>query len=348
MNPVVVVGGYGTFGALVCRELAARGVALTIAGRDLAKAEGFARQLGSGHDGVAIDLRMPDSFRQVLQGRRVAVNCAGPFSLCDTKFLKACLSCGCHYADIADDRSYANLVCKSGPRFVAAGLAAVWGCSSLPGISGALAQQIRDRLNQRPKRVRVTLFIGNNNPKGRAAVASLVQGLGRPIAAPQGMLRAGGGREFVSLPPPFGRRLVFNFDSPDYDLLDVPIITVKVGFELGLCTLGLSLLAHSGLRFGRRVSDLLANAGNWLKGIGCSGGAVLVEAFFLNGENQRAAVVSPNDGQRMAALPCALVVKALLDGTSFRGAGTAYELLGADRLLNEMAAAGFDVWPQSA
>jgi hypothetical protein len=344
MNPVVVVGGYGTFGALVCRELAARGVALTIAGRDLAKAEAFARQLGSGNDGIALDLRRPDSFRAVLKGRRVAVNCAGPFSLCDTKFLEACLSCSCHYADIADDRAYANLVRQSGVRFAAAGLAAVWGCSSLPGISGALAHQICGREKQRPKIVRATLFIGNNNPKGRAAVASLVQDLGRPIAAPQGMLRAGWDREFVSLPPPFGRRRVFNFDSPDYDLLDVPIITVKVGFELGLCTLGLSLLAHSGWRFGRRVSDLLATAGNWLKGIGCSGGAVLVEAFFPYGEIQRAAVVAPTDGQRMAALPCALVVKALLDGTSFRGAGTAYELLGADRLLNEMAAAGFAVW----
>ena len=44
-----------------------------------------------------------------------------------------------------------------------------------------------------PLRARATLFIGNDNVKGGAAVASLLRQLGRPIAAPQGTLRAGGG-----------------------------------------------------------------------------------------------------------------------------------------------------------
>src|SRR5437764_796194 len=69
-----------------------------------------------------------------------------------------------------------------------------------------------------PARVRVTLLIGNNNPKGRAAIRSLVLGLGKPVQAPQGMLRGFRGREVVPLPEPFGRRAVFNFDSPEYDL----------------------------------------------------------------------------------------------------------------------------------
>src|SRR5262249_30875359 len=156
------------------------------------------------------------SFRELLAGRAVAVNCAGPFGDFDPTFLEACLERGCHYADIADDRRYAAMVRRYGPRFAAAGLTAAWGCSSLPAVSGALAAHLRGKINRPPRKLRVTLFIGNDNPKGVAAVASLVTGLGRPIAAPQGVLRAGHGWEVVPLPPPFGRRSVFNFDCADY------------------------------------------------------------------------------------------------------------------------------------
>ncbi|MFL5339667.1 MAG: saccharopine dehydrogenase NADP-binding domain-containing protein [Gemmataceae bacterium] len=343
MNPVVVVGGYGTFGALVCRELAARGVSLTVAGRDRGRADTFAASLGYGHNGAVVDLTKPESFQALLTGRTVAVNCAGPFADFDPTFLEGCLASGCHYADITDDRRYAATVRRYGPRFAARGLTVAWGCSSLPGISGALAQHIRHRVAEPPRKLRVTLFIGNDNPKGGAAVASLVLGLGRPIRAPQGTLRGGWGREIVPLPPPFGRRLVFNFDSPDYDVLDAPAVTVKVGFELGLCTLGLSMLGQSGWRFGRHTAAFFARAGNRLKDWGCSGGAVMVEAFFAHRAPMRAAVATPTEGQRMAALPCALATLALLDGVRKPGAYTAYELLGAERLLNDLEAAGFTI-----
>src|SRR5262249_42091532 len=206
-----------------------------------------------GHEAAVVDLNKFESLAAILTGRTIAVNCAGPFADFDPALLESCLKSGCHYVDIADDRRYAAMVRRYGRRFADAGLTAVWGCSSLPAISGALAQHIRSRVAQSLRRLRGSLFIGNDNPKGTAAVASLVEGLGRPIAAPQGTIRDGWGREIVPLPAPFGRRLVFNFDSPDYDLLNAPSITVKVGFELGLCTLGLSIMAQSGWRFGRRT-----------------------------------------------------------------------------------------------
>src|SRR5439155_1483536 len=121
MRPVLVFGGYGTFGAHVCRELARRGVPVTVAGRDPAKAE-------------------------------------------------------------------------------------------------ALALQAREGTVAPVARVRVTLFIGNQNPKGEAAVRSLLAGLGRPIRTAEGTVRGFRDREVVALPAPFGRRGVFNFEAPEYDL----------------------------------------------------------------------------------------------------------------------------------
>jgi hypothetical protein len=60
----VVFGGYGTFGALVARELARLGVTVTVAGRDRRRAEALARELGPGHAGAAADVSRRESCRQ--------------------------------------------------------------------------------------------------------------------------------------------------------------------------------------------------------------------------------------------------------------------------------------------
>jgi hypothetical protein len=345
---VLVFGGYGVFGSQVARALSAWGTPLTIAGRDRQQAEAFARQLGGDCLAAAADITGPDACRAILQGHAVAVNCAGPFHHLDAALLEACLQAGCHYADITDDRGYAALVRSFGARFVQRNLVAVFGCSSLPGISGTLALHAQEGETAPVERVRVTLFIGNKNPKGHAAVRSLLAIVGRPIAAPQGALFGFRNRAVVALPPPFGRRGVFTFESPEYDLftslLGARAVAVHVGFELRLATYTIALLARLGSGYGPVVARLLELPGRALGWLGCSGGAVMSELFFSDGSVRRAALVGRRDGQRMAALPCALVSHALSRGeVSVRGAVTAYEFLGARFLLEKLVEAGFEL-----
>jgi hypothetical protein len=348
MSGAVIFGGYGTFGSHVSRELARLGVPVVVAGRDLARAESFARTLGGPHRACAVDVTQPDSCLAALQGQAVAVNCAGPFNGFDATLLDACLQAGCHYADITDDRGYAALVRSYGERFRRRGRTAVYGCSSLPAISGALGLAAQEGATAVPERVRVTLFIGNNNPKGQAAIRSLVGSLGKPIAAPQGTVRGFRDREVVSLPEPFGQRAVFNFESPEYDLfpdlLGTHFVSVKVGFELRSATYACALLAAMGSNYGHRTAKLLEYMGRPLRRIGSSGGVVMTELFYADQATRRAALAARNEGQRMAALPCAFVVQSLCGSiSSARGAYTAYEFLGPTPLLERLAAAGFEL-----
>jgi len=225
---------------------------------------------------------------------------------------------------------------------------AVFGCSSLPGISGALALRAQEGTTARVERVRVTLLVGNNNPKGQSAVRSLLAGLGTPIAAPQGKLFGFRDRELVPLPPPFGRRAVFNFDSPEYDLfpslLGARAVSVKVGLELQPATYTFALLARLGSGYRSVTARLLELPGRALGWLGCSGGAVMSELFLSDGSVRRAALVGHHDGQRMAALPCALAARALSESdVPIRGAITAYEFLGARPLLEKLVEAGFEL-----
>ena len=348
MATAVVFGGYGTFGSIVAQELADQGICVTIAGRDQARAETFAKSLGRVHRGLAADVTNPSSCREVLEGQNVAANCAGPFSSFADTLLQACQDTGCHYVDIADDRNFTQLVRSKGELFRQKKLAAVHGCSSLPAISGALALTTLSEATATPERARVTLFIGNNNPKGRAAIAWLVEGLGKAIRAPQGIVKGFRDREVVSLPPPFGRRSVFNLESPEYDLfpplLGVQAVTVKVGFEFRPANYLFAMLALLDAKFGKATAHFFTWLGNRTPRFGSSGGAVMVELFFHDGSARRATMLAREHGQRMAALPCALVARSLCMKPVTRfGAMTAFEFLGAHALLNALTQHGFEL-----
>lgn len=316
---VVVFGGYGIFGGHVARELAKRGVPLTIAGRHADKARRFAKSLGPSADSLVADVMDRASCLAALRGKAIAVNCSGPFSD-RSPLLDACLETGCHSVDIADDRAYAAFVRGHSDRFAAKGLLAAYGCSSLPGISEALALTAAEEMKAAPHQIRVVLSIGNKNPKGAAAIASALTNM-----------KSG------------------NFQSPEHDLFPARFpglqdVTVEIAFELGPVNALFSLLTRVPPRFGRKLAAFLKTVSRPLNHFGSSGGAVRVELYFPDGAAKKLVLLAKTGGQRMAALPCVYVVESLLSGKPPKpGAATASGVLGAAALLDRLRNDGCDV-----
>lgn len=341
---VLVLGGYGVFGSIVSRELAARGHTVTVAGRDGARAHALAARLVNAR-AAALDQRDAAALRSALDHHDALASCAGPFTAETTRaVVSACLDAGCHYADIADERDSLRVVGEHGPRFAERGLAALRGCSSLPGLSAALALLAAGGAGAPPQRARVTLFIGNDNAKGAAAIASLLRQAGRPIAAPQGTLRAGEGCVRVPLPPPIGPRTACDLDGPEHDVLPELIgaqhVEAKVAFELGFASRAMALLGR--IAKGERTARWLSRIGGLTRAFGTSAGAVMAELWWPDGRARGAALVAARDGQRMAALPCVLALDALARGAAGgRGALLPHELLGPQPLLAALQAEGF-------
>jgi uncharacterized protein YbjT (DUF2867 family) len=77
----LVLGGYGNFGARICRALANDPhIDLLVGGRDLGQARKLAAQLGGSAQGVALDMRAPgfaDRLRSL--GIELVIHTAGPF-----------------------------------------------------------------------------------------------------------------------------------------------------------------------------------------------------------------------------------------------------------------------------
>lgn len=99
LGRALVIGGYGTFGIHVSRELADRGVTVTVAGRNVRKAEAAAAGLGDHHMSARIDVARSDALQQFVQQLDVVVLCAGPFSQIGSHCRQACLQAGRHYVE---------------------------------------------------------------------------------------------------------------------------------------------------------------------------------------------------------------------------------------------------------
>jgi hypothetical protein len=347
VSVIAVFGGYGTFGARVSRELAKRGHHVIVAGRDSRRAETLARALGPEHRGVGADVREVAACRQAIRGARVAVVCAGPFSTLGTSAARAALAEGAHYVDISDDRAYIRALRDLDAEFSRAKLCAAFGCSSLPAVSSALALSLVSA-SDRPSRARVTLYIGAANPKGEASVRAMVERLGRTVRTAEGTLPGFGDPRTIPLPPPFGPRTAYTFDGPEHDLfpalLGVSAVDVRVGFELPLASAGFALLARTGAHWGRRTASLLARLATLAPPIGTSGGAVMVELEWSDGRHAARTLVAEESGQRMAALPCALVAHALASGPpSAVGVRPPTDVVASTALLSALETAGMRI-----
>jgi NAD(P)-dependent dehydrogenase (short-subunit alcohol dehydrogenase family) len=354
---VVIFGGYGVFGGRVARELAARGVPVRIVGRSRERAIAEAAKLGAGHDGAAADLNDRDECLAAIGDASVVVNCAGPFTSFSPALVELCLEATKSYVDIAEGRAHARGIAGLNERFAARQLTAAYGCSSLPTVSIALAiagasgfNGLAPQLSDPIAGARCTLFIGHDNPKGSSAVASAAAQVGRPIETTGGT-RGGFRRpERVELPSPIGKRRVYDFCSPEYDLLPGAVglaadgdVSVKVGFEFWAVNRLFAAAALLAPAMGRRVLPKLAAMSPATRKLGTSVGAIMSELRGAGGEKRSVVALAHSDGQRLAALPAAYAVERLLRNGPAAGVWPGYAVIGPMELLRRLFADGVSI-----
>ena len=100
-TPWMIYGANGYTGEKIAREAVARGLRPTLAGRTLAKIAPLAHELGL--PSLAFDLSDPAVLATHLQGMKLVLLTAGPFSATSAKVVEACLASGANYLDITGE-----------------------------------------------------------------------------------------------------------------------------------------------------------------------------------------------------------------------------------------------------
>lgn len=253
---VLVLGGYGNFGAVISEKLAAiESVEVVVAGRDARKARSHAQHIGAQSAAIDTgDAALTDRFLELKPD--LVISTAGPFQGQDYRVPEAAIAAGAHYIDIADARGYVCGITALDAAARSQNLLVVSGASSVP----ALAAAVVDRYLPEFGELRAINYGISSSEKipGLATVSAVLGYCGKPFRQwREGEWRTVYGWQDLSshvFGAPLGRRWLANCDIPDLELFPVRYPSVRsVRFQAGL---GLRLT-----QFGTWLLSWLARAG---------------------------------------------------------------------------------------
>jgi Saccharopine dehydrogenase NADP binding domain len=317
---VVVIGGYGNFGARVCRALSGT-MEVVAAGRhpdarrgDLAEPKlQHARLDHSARDFPAALARLAPEL---------VIHCAGPFQSQDYRVALAALAAGAHYLDLADGRQFVTRF----PYYVhpaarEAQRVAISGASSVPALSSAVIDSHSARLSQ-IEEIQIAIAPGQRAAPGEATVAAVLGYAGRRFKWRSGgaWRDAWGWQElkrmrFYGL----GARWAAACDVPDLELFPkrypgVRTIEFRASLESGSqqCALWLTALARRrGMSLPiERWARPLARIASWMDTFGGELGGMLVSLTGrrLDGSRARIEWHLTADAQHGPEIPCMAAV----------------------------------------
>jgi hypothetical protein len=329
---IVVLGGYGNFGARICHALAARGDAEVIAaGRD-PDGDRSAARLKATIGRARIDLAARN-FAGALHdlSPAIVVHCAGPFQGQGYHVAQAAVAAGAHYIDLADGRDFvANFAERMHAPARAAGVLAVSGGSTLPALSSAVIDSVARRL-VRINEIRTVIAPGQRGPRGAATLAGFASYAGKPFKWLSGgaWVDAYGWQELQRIRiDGLSARWAAACDVPDLALLParfpgVETVEFRAALELGIQHFGLwcaAALRRRGVTvpLERWVLALsrLATALNWL---GSDRGGMLVSIIGTREDGSRACVeweltADSNHGPEIPCMAAILLAQKLARG----------------------------------
>ena len=291
MHTVLVLGGYGFFGARIAEGLVGNSnVRLLVAGRDLARAQSEARALRLPDDhAVRLDASSPDlpeALRSL--GVNTVIHTAGPFQGQDYKVASDAIKANSNYIDLADGRRFVSGIDALDDAARGSGVLVASGASSVPALSSAVVDRYAPAFG-RLESIRLGIGSGARAP-GLATVRGVFGYCGKPISRLENgaWTNTHGWLDLIryEFPQPVGRRLLGSCDVPDLELFPkrygaVRTVTFHGGFASNFGHLFVWMMA-SLVRAGviptmaplARPLNLLSR---WLEPIVSDKGAMFVE-----------------------------------------------------------------------
>ncbi|NYT43154.1 DUF4166 domain-containing protein [Sphingomonas sp. R-74633] len=344
MSRILIIGGYGGFGARLSRRLLDGGHKVLVTGRSHAKAAVFC----AAHPGAEpIVADRSNGIGMVLARERpeLVIDAAGPFQGSGYTVPEACIAMRIPYLDLADSRDFVAGIGALN-KGAAVGVPIVSGASSVPALSGTVVRQLAEGL-ARVERVDIAISASNRAVGGPSVASAILSYVGKPVRVWRGQrwTQATGWqalrRERLAIADmaPL-RRWIALAEVPDLSLMPDalpgrPAVTFRAGTELGFQMLALWLLSWP-VRWGWIKS--LRGAAPWLHKLqritaqaGSDRSAMSVTLFGSGVERRWTLIADKGDGPEIPTLAAQLLAEDILAGRVHPGAQDASGLLTLSR-----------------
>jgi len=147
---ILVYGASGFTGRLVAAELRRLGLPVRLSGRDRARLQAVAKEIG-GAEVAAAPVHDAGALAAAARGATVVVSCAGPFLRVGEPVVRAAIDAGAHYLDTTGEQAFLRDVLE---RFDSAarraGVAVVPSCGFEIALGDYLAARAAARVPGRP------------------------------------------------------------------------------------------------------------------------------------------------------------------------------------------------------
>lgn len=329
MRPVLILGGYGTFGGRISRALVDRGINIVIAGRHRDPAIALQQSLPQGASEVEI-FDVASGIDRALERLKpsVVVHTAGPFQDADYGVAESCIRHGVHYIDLSDGRDFVGGIGALDGSAKSAGVAVIGGASTVPALSSAVLDEYAPRFS-RIDRVRLGISPGQQADRGLATTRGVLSYVGRKLrdGADRPGARYGWQDLYRQRYPVLGSRWMSNIDIPDIDLLPpkygIGALQCSAGFEIALVHFGLSAMSRL-RRWGvplplERLARPLLAFSHLFDRLGSADGGMHVVVRGLGPERapytvEWFVIARDGDGPHIPTIPAIVLTERLLKG----------------------------------
>ena len=144
MKEWMIYGANGYSGRLIAEEAQRRGHRPILAGRSREAVRALAERLGLAWRCFSLD--DPEVVRTNLEGVRLVLHCAGPFSATSRPMVNACLQVRADYLDITGEIGVFEAIQKQGAELATAGISAIPGVGFDVVPSDCLAAMLKEKL----------------------------------------------------------------------------------------------------------------------------------------------------------------------------------------------------------
>ncbi len=356
MQKVLILGGYGNFGARIAASLVKDDIPIIIAGRDLEKAEKLRNELKKHVVENKIEIAIFDANKEL--GKQleilkpgVVINTIGPFQTADYAIPKICIQHKVNYIDLADARDFVTGITGLDALAKENNVLVVSGASTVPGLSSAVLEHYKNNFATIDS-LTYGISPGQKAPRGLATTESILTYLGKPLK-PWGdnHKTCFGWQDLYRQDyPELGKRWMANCDIPDLDLFTDKYGIKNIRFSAGMETtalhlgmwfmsylvrlgLPLNLPKHAKLLLSfSHVFDFLGTANGGMhmliKGTDKEGKAVEIKWFI---------VAKDNDGPQIPCIPAIILSKKLVqDKLHVTGAMPCMGIITLDEYMHEL------------
>lgn len=179
MNRVLIIGGYGGFGARLARRLAANAWTVLVAGRQMTRAQNFCHDVANT---IAVRLDRNEDFSTVLVDYHpdLVIDAAGPFQGSDYHVVEACIQHGVAYLDLADARDFVGGISCLDSKAREKHVPVITGASSVPALSGAVIRHLAEDMTD-VRAVEIAISASNRATIGASVIAAILSYAGKPV-----------------------------------------------------------------------------------------------------------------------------------------------------------------------